>query len=140
MWHTNACSPSLQIQDTALQCPNHLLTGLWWCCRYVTRKDVKRNAVYISRHYYTEDKARDAFTVSNFNWISGEPDISKPLQCKVRHGPVLYDCQLTWTSDADHSTATVQLPTSDQGLAGGQYAAFYQDSVCLGAGVMQSTE
>lgn len=33
--------------------------------------------------------------------------------------------------------ARVRLEGNDQGLAPGQYAAFYEDGVCLGSGVIQ---
>lgn len=31
---------------------------------------------------------------------------------------------------------TVQLPEDDQGLAAGQFAAFYKENVCVGSGVI----
>lgn len=54
------------------------------CSRYVVRKDHLLNAVYVSRHYYDGDKARNSFTVGAVNWVSGlMPDLGKPLFCKV---------------------------------------------------------
>lgn len=61
------------------------------CCRYVSGKDVDANVVYVSRAYFGADKARNAFSCGQFNWIGGAgPAPTRPLFCKVRHGPTLY--------------------------------------------------
>ena len=63
------------------------------CFRYVSKKDVDANVVYVSRAYYDEDKQRNAFQCSGFNWISSDrPREGAPLFCKVRHGPSMYRC------------------------------------------------
>lgn len=45
-----------------------------------------------------QDKVRNAFTCSSFNWIAGPPADpaagGELLQCKVRHGPNMYPCML----------------------------------------------
>lgn len=75
---------------------------------------------------------------------------------QVRHGPNMYECRLelfassssssnadsTGSSAADAAAAAgasgghVSLAGSDQGLAAGQYAVFYQAGVCLGSAVI----
>lgn len=62
------------------------------------RKDVDHNTVYVSKQYYAADKARDEFVAGDFHWqTSARPDpAGPPLQVKVRHGPNLYNCRLTW--------------------------------------------
>lgn len=123
-----------------------LSNGPW----FVVAKDIPNNVVFISRQYYSEDKRRRAFRVGSFNWFSGSPPSnSSNLQCKVRHGARLYDCsmelQTDWTDlkvDRDSkpsTTAVVSLNEDDQGLAPGQYAAFYHNGVCLGSGVIIET-
>lgn len=68
---------------------------------------------------------------------------------QVRHGAKLYTCsmelQTDWMDfkvnrDSKPSTsAVVNLNEDDQGLAPGQYAAFYQDGVCLGSASITET-
>jgi tRNA-5-taurinomethyluridine 2-sulfurtransferase len=65
---------------------------------YVTRKDPIGNAVYISRQYYEGDAPgrRGEFFCEDFSWTTEnyKIDFGKSLQCKVRHGPNLYECTM----------------------------------------------
>ncbi|KAK9811246.1 hypothetical protein WJX72_000616 [[Myrmecia] bisecta] len=114
----------------------HLHGGPW----YVSRKDIDTNTVFVSRDYHEEGKLRNSFRCTNFNWVSGQGPLpaegSMQLQCKVRHGPKLYACTLTL--DADGADGKVVLRGNDQGLAAGQFAVFYQNSVCIGSAVIVS--
>lgn len=57
---------------------------------------------------------------------------------QVRHGPSFYNCgvKLETSEDGYSDIAIVHLSEDDQGLAAGQYAAFYQVKTCLGSGVI----
>ena len=103
---------------------------------YVVKKDVNKNIVYISK----ENKAvreRNEFNVGKFNWISNEVPDKKNLTVKIRHGANFYNCTLTLNDDG---TGKVKLNKPDKGIAPGQFAVFYDDSVtggvCLGGGVI----
>ena len=61
----------------------------------------------------------------------------------MRHGTRFYDCSFSfqnWHSTSERSgstnTALVELSEDDQGIAAGQYAAFYKGDVCLGSAVI----
>ncbi|KAK4286559.1 hypothetical protein QN277_003099 [Acacia crassicarpa] len=106
---------------------------------YVVEKDVKNNVIFVSRNYFSLDKRRRLFRVGSLNWLSGlPPSRTIQLQCKVRHGPGFYNCSLQWEGDGDggKDTAVVHLSEDDQGLAAGQFAAFYEGSTCIGSGVI----
>ncbi|EYU26175.1 hypothetical protein ABFS82_14G216300 [Erythranthe guttata] len=106
---------------------------------YVVEKDVQNNVVFVSRNYFSVDKRRRAFRVGSLRWFSGSPprQSSIQLQCKVRHGPGLYNCDLAIEEDGNgDEIGVVKLSEDDQGLAAGQFAAFYQDSICIGSGVI----
>ncbi|XP_057953462.1 uncharacterized protein LOC131147859 isoform X2 [Malania oleifera] len=106
---------------------------------YVVEKDVKNNVVFVSRNYFSLDKKRRLFRVGSLKWLSGLPlNQINQLQCKVRHGPSFYNCNLTMelSKDGCEEVAVVQLSEDDQGLAAGQFAAFYQGRTCIGSGVI----
>ncbi|KAL6502992.1 hypothetical protein OROHE_024160 [Orobanche hederae] len=105
---------------------------------YVVEKDVENNVVFVSRNYFAADKRRRIFRVGSLRWLSGSPPRQiTEIQCKVRHGPVFYSCDLSIEANTNsHGIAVVKLSEDDQGLAAGQFAAFYQGSTCLGSGVI----
>ena len=113
----------------------HLSGGPW----YVTKKDVRNNAVYISRHYNTSNDdafasaSRSRFRCVNMNWLGPMRPQSQRIQCKVRHGPQMYDCTI---HEKGMNELIIELDGIDQGLAAGQYAVLYEDSVCLGCGTI----
>lgn len=103
---------------------------------YVTAKDTDSNTVFISRNYYTQEKMRDTFMVTDCNWIAKAP-MNQDLRVKLRHGPHFNQACLTPLAEGRYS---VQLSERDQGIAEGQYAAFYDGTQCLGSGLMASIE
>ncbi|KAG2270267.1 hypothetical protein Bca52824_064822 [Brassica carinata] len=112
------------------QCQGLRLPGGPW---YVVEKDTKNNVVFVSRNYYSIDKRRRVFRVGSLRWLSGKPPGNvNQLRCKVRHGPGFYSCSFEMEGDV----AVVHLDEDDQGLAAGQFAAFYEGTTCIGSGVI----
>ncbi|KAL0907042.1 hypothetical protein M5K25_025580 [Dendrobium thyrsiflorum] len=106
---------------------------------YVVEKDVQSNVVFVSRNYFSLDKRRRTFRVGSLKWFSGStPEMHDRLRCKVRHGPSFYDCSLRLETigDGNEQTAVIHLSEDDQGLAAGQFTAFYHGNICLGSGVI----
>ena len=66
------------------------LSGGPW---YVVDKNPEQNIVYVSKSYFAEDKCRDSFHVTDFNWIN-KPESFDEIRVKLRHGPKLYDCEV----------------------------------------------
>lgn len=111
------------------------LSGGPW---YVVTKDVEKNIVYISRSYHAPEKERRIFKVERLHWISGQAPAGHGLAVKLRHGPEKHLCSIELLQESN--TATVTLQESDQGIAPGQFAVFYNDEVCLGCGVISLPE
>ena len=74
------------------------LSGGPW---YVVDKDTKKNIIYISKNYFSAEKSRDNFKVTQFNWISGEKPENKDLEVKIRHAEYLYKCSLNFETFSD---------------------------------------
>ncbi|KAM1873398.1 hypothetical protein ACFX13_007235 [Malus domestica] len=113
----------------------HLPGGPW----YVVEKDIKNNVVFVSRNYFSVDKRRRLFRVGSLKWLNGlSPNQISQLECKVRHGPAFCKCSFIMEpgEDGHEDVAVVHLSQDDQGLAAGQFAAFYQGRTCLGSGVI----
>lgn len=106
------------------------LSGGPW---YVVQKDPVTNTVFISRSYYDPNKKRDAVVVGRINWIINHP-IPQECSVKLRHGPHMHRCRLNVQDDG---RIHVILAEQDQGIAPGQFAAFYRDQICLGGGVIE---
>ena len=102
---------------------------------FVVDKNIEKNVVYVSHSDLLGDVARASFVVNNVNWISGAPE-NLNLKVKLRHGPKMIDCSLTPENTAG-SSYTVHLSETDSGLANGQFAVFYANDTCLGAGLIQ---
>lgn len=109
------------------------LSGGPW---YVVSKDPDKNIVFISKNYHNLETPRNRFKVSQFNWISGNmPDFSSyiKVQVKLRHGQEKYNCKI----EQLNNELIVTIDQNDQGIAPGQFAVFYNDTICLGTGVIQ---
>jgi len=106
------------------------LSGGPW---YVTRKDRESNSIYVSRSYHEPRKTRNIFVTEPVHWISGQRPEKNELSVKVRHGPEFHAALLSYRADG---SVHVVLRERDQGLAPGQFAVFYDGSMCLGCGVI----
>lgn len=107
-----------------------LAGGPW----YVVAKDPDKNSVFFSRDYYSADKKRNSFMVEKVNWLSGAAPEKTDLQVKLRHGKQLYNCTVVERCPGEWQ---VTLAQDDQGIAPGQFAVFYDDALCLGAGIIK---
>jgi tRNA-specific 2-thiouridylase len=103
------------------------LSGGPW---YVVAKDIDKNIIYVSNKYYSPDKSRNQFYVSDCHWISGIAPTKRDLFVKIRHGAQLYKC----TIELKGTGALVKIDGNDQGIAPGQFAVFYDGDICLGCG------
>lgn len=107
------------------------LSGGPW---YVVSKNLDLNQLFISKNYYSIDKPRNHFTVTNLHWIT-LPPTKNILSTKLRHGPQIYSCQISLLSNNEAHVLLLN-NASDQGISPGQFAVFYDDKICLGAGMI----
>jgi tRNA-5-taurinomethyluridine 2-sulfurtransferase len=105
-----------------------LSNGPW----YVSRKDVDNNRISVTHGTQIQHLGRSDFSVSEMHWISGSTEKTN-LLVKLRHGPVITPCVV---SREGPESLAVHMDTPDRGIAPGQFGVFYDDDVCLGAGVI----
>lgn len=102
---------------------------------YVAEKDPERNIVYVSHRSELKALRRHRFVVDRTNWISGPPQ--KPaLQVKIRHVSEPTHCVV---ESLPEGRLAVAMTTPDPGIAPGQYAVFYDEDVCLGGGIIDTS-
>lgn len=109
------------------------LSGGPW---YVVKKDIKKNIIYVSKHYHDKNKARDTFEVGEFNWFEGRAPKKQNLSMKLRHGEKIYRCAIKFLNK---KSVRVKIKGRDQGIAPGQFAVFYDKNICLGSAVIQKS-
>lgn len=98
---------------------------------FVVKKDSENNKIFVSKNYHSDDKERNQFKISNFNFFNGKlPLNDSNLSVKIRHGEKKYNCKLR---KIDEAKAEVTISENDQGIAPGQFAVFYDGGLCLGA-------
>lgn len=100
---------------------------------YVVKKDMKKNQIFVSKTYHSPSKKRNTLEVVDFNWFMGKPPRKKNLQVKLRHGEHAYNCKIKFLNK---NRARITLDKSDQGIAKGQFAVFYDKDICLGSAVI----
>lgn len=100
---------------------------------FVVDKNFEDNIVFVSHQERFSESARQHFELRDINWIQTRPDKELKLELKLRHGP-----NKTWASlkKVSERSWQVELEQSDTGIASGQHAVLYQESECLGGGVI----
>ena len=70
------------------------------------------NAVYVSRHYHSEDKRRDTFVCDSLNWIGGQP----PSEVVSQDGPPSLNSSIAQQAHLDIGIGAIA--TADKDDAG----------------------
>jgi len=100
---------------------------------FVVAKDSRKNLVFVSKNYHSADKDRKHVRISDFNWfLQSPPSNLTSLKYKLRHGPDFHHGKFEFENDSQ-TIANITLEDNDQGIAPGQFVAFYQDDLCLGS-------
>ncbi len=116
------------------------LSGGPW---YVVRKNVKDNAIYVSRGYDTPLQFGHDLNLREMQWISTSPFVGAEESVKVsfknRHTPVFMDGILRRCDDDEYILVS---ETPVQGIAPGQFAVIYSDDrkECLGSAMIVAPE
>lgn len=105
--------------------------GRW----FVVRKDLKDNVLYVS-HGDEKPLYSAACGVSGLNWIGFEPESSFECTAKFRYRQPEQRVRVL----PDKGAAKVLFAEPQRAVTEGQYAVFYDETRCLGGGVIETVE
>lgn len=112
------------------------LSGGPW---FVVKKNVRDNAIYVSRGYDTEKQYGRLLHIQETQFISGDPwgaDCDGvEITFKNRHTPDFTPARLTRLDQGEY---VIESADKIQGIAPGQFAVIYDPAhtVCLGSGII----
>ena len=101
--------------------------GRW----FVVKKDLQNNVLYVS-HGDEGPLYSRACRVKNLNWIGYEPQKTQFVNAKFRYRQPEQEVTLTIEKDG----ALVEFEEPQRAVTEGQYAVFYDETACLGGGVI----
>lgn len=102
---------------------------------FVVGKDVKKNILYVATGDDKEWLQSTDCIVSQVNWFSAQkPQGEYHCTAKFRYRQEDNDVTIRFIDD---TTVFVSYPQGVMSVTGGQEAVFYQESVCLGGGVIE---
>tara|TARA_A100001234_G_scaffold10333_1_gene8455 strand:- start:564 stop:1649 length:1086 start_codon:yes stop_codon:yes gene_type:complete len=103
---------------------------------YVFDKNVKNNHIYVCQGIDNELLFSDELECNKISWIN-DVEYSFPKKCNVqiRHQHIPVECIV----EKNKSGYLIKFSESIRGVAPGQSAVFYDESICLGGGVISNT-
>ena len=104
---------------------------------YVVDKNTEKNVLYVVQTADHPLLFRRGLTAKNLHWIAGTPpELLFNCYAKTRYRQPDQSCII---ESINSDTATVIFAKPQKAVTPGQYVVFYQDQVCLGGGVIDST-
>lgn len=102
--------------------------GRW----FVVEKDLKNNILYVS-HGDEAPLYSKACRVTNLNWIAYMPQLTQFCTAKFRYRQPEQNVKVT----VENNSALVEFAEPQRAVTEGQYAVFYDETYCLGGGVIE---
>jgi tRNA-specific 2-thiouridylase len=105
---------------------------------FVAGKDLENNTLIAVQGQQNPLLFTDWLTADEIFWISGEaPDMPFRCKAKVRYRQADQSCEIT---QQDNGKYLITFDESQRAITPGQSVVIYQDDVCLGGGVIDTTE
>jgi tRNA-specific 2-thiouridylase len=103
----------------------------WFICK----KDVKNNIIYVANGHEDEHLNSDHALISDINFIGPRPTSPLKVGVKFRYRQPDQPCLLEFKGDDVYLTYLQPV----KAVTPGQFAAFYQDGLLLGGGIIDQT-
>jgi tRNA-specific 2-thiouridylase len=105
---------------------------------YVASKDLTRNVLVVVQGHDHRALLRSDLQAAQLSWIAGNaPAETFTCTAKVRYRQPDQSCSVRMHSDG---SCTVSFESPQRAVTPGQYVVFYQGEVCLGGGVIETTD
>lgn len=104
---------------------------------FVARKDMEKNTLWVVQghdHPWLQSKT---VTFKDASWVAGQAPAIGPLAAKTRYRQADAPCALV---DASTENFKLTFPEPQWAVTPGQSAVLYDGEVCLGGGVIESSE
>lgn len=103
---------------------------------YVVDKAIDRNALIVAQQHDHPLLLKDTLRCQDTHWVANQPP-ALPLRCtaKIRYRTPDQPCLIESTSEGDYRVVFDQ---PQRAITPGQSVVFYQDTVCLGGGVIMA--
>ncbi len=98
---------------------------------YVTKKDMKKNIVYVTTDLSDENLWSREFTLENLHWIDEKPSPDKKYKARLRHRGPLVECTINKNK--------LILAEEKRAISPGQSAVVYDGENCLGGGIISGS-
>lgn len=105
---------------------------------FVIAKQHRDNQLVVAQSDHQKLMLGHQLTAKQVNWIAGHPPFF-PLSCraKIRYRQADQDCVVT---SAENDTLHVTFDDPQKAITPGQSVVFYQDDVCLGGAIIESSD
>lgn len=121
--------------------PGYVHHGPW----YIAGKNTSTNTLYVTNQMDQVDRPRRGFTIAAVNWhIAPLPSLQSStavtegvlVDLKLRHGPDIVPGRLYPLHDGSGGVRVELVYRDEKSIAPGQFAAFYIEEYCIGAGMI----
>ena len=106
--------------------------------RFVVSKDMENNILYVVEGKNHPALFQSSLVADELHWIANQPPVL-PLSCtsRIRHRQAEQNCRL---SEIDDGCIRVDFEQPQRAIATGQSVVFYEGALCLGGGVISSSQ
>lgn len=104
---------------------------------YVLKKDLKRNVLIVVQGNDHPLLKKNKLITSSLHWINEPPKFPASLKAKIRYRQHDQECLVTPRKNGSY---VVTFSEPQRAVTEGQYIVFYDHSICLGGGIIESTE
>jgi len=104
---------------------------------YIYRKDIDNNILFVVQGHDHALLYGQKLTATDINWISGHPP-ETPFKCvaKTRYRQTDQACTI---EDIEDHNCSVIFEDAQRAVTPGQFVVFYDEDICLGSGIIDST-